>query len=55
VAYISEGTKVQRLVVWNPLATPPTVSFYEGNDTALDQMIAAPQAVTSVTKLSPAP
>jgi hypothetical protein len=38
--------------VWNPQPTPRTVKVYE-NDKLIGRMMAAPQALTEVARLTP--
>jgi len=52
MVYYNAKTGIRTFVVWNPQPKAETVVFYEGNKPA-GQMIATPQALTSVTKLSP--
>lgn len=47
-----DAAKMRTVVVWNPQATPETVTVYE-NDKPIGQMTATPQALTSTTKLQP--
>ena len=53
MVYFNDSTKTRTYVVWNPLTKPVTVQFYEG-DKLLGQTVAAPQIITSTTKLAPA-
>jgi endoglucanase Acf2 len=50
--YINEATKTRTYVVWNPLPTQQPVTVYE-NGKPIGRLMAAPQALTSTTKLSP--
>jgi hypothetical protein len=54
MVYRNRTTKTRTYIVWNPSTTAKTVVFYEGA-IATGQMIAAPQALTSASVLSPAP
>jgi len=54
MVYLNDATKMHSYVAWNPLATPQTVRFYEGN-TLLGQMDAAPQAFSCATSLLKSP
>ena len=51
MVYLNDVTKTRSYVVWNPLPTPLTVQFYQGSQ-SLGQMVARPQALTSVTSLT---
>ncbi|HWB57956.1 MAG TPA: glycosyl hydrolase [Chthoniobacteraceae bacterium] len=49
MVYYNDQTKKHTYIAWNPLAQPEKVTFYEG-DKVVDEMTAAPQALTSDVK-----
>jgi len=51
MVYINDATKTRTYIVWNPLPAPQAVDVYESAK-LIGKLVAAPQALTSVTTLN---